>query len=198
VVDKTVNIPRQATGFCRRAAGIAEGIASAFDGCLRGSITDGRGGAIAGRPLSMRFLDRARTHSLRFKAGKRVHNADELMSTSVTTRSVEHLERSGFVIMKRPPIGGGAALGALLRGVTIAVSLWAPRLPICASWCLRLYEVLRGVLRRSDACIGLGDLEVDPPFATLPKKPSNSRFAWGLFIRLEKHPAELAMSPRNR
>jgi hypothetical protein len=24
---------------------------------------------------------------------------------------VRHLERAGFVVMKRPPIGGGAALG---------------------------------------------------------------------------------------
>jgi len=24
---------------------------------------------------------------------------------------VEHLERSGFVVMKKPPIGGGAAIG---------------------------------------------------------------------------------------
>lgn len=37
-----------------------EGVASAFDKCLPGSITDGLGGAIAGRPLSMRFVVRPR------------------------------------------------------------------------------------------------------------------------------------------
>jgi hypothetical protein len=47
--------------------------------------------------------------ALRFQGRKRVHNADELMSAIVAKRLVEHLERSGFVVMKRPPIGGGAA-----------------------------------------------------------------------------------------
>jgi hypothetical protein len=29
----------------------------------------------------------------------------------VAKRLVEHLERSGFVVMKKPPIGDGAAIG---------------------------------------------------------------------------------------
>ena len=33
------------------------------------------------------------------------------MAEIVAKRLVEHLERSGFVVLKRPPIGGGAALG---------------------------------------------------------------------------------------
>jgi hypothetical protein len=49
--------------------------------------------------------------ALRFQARKRVHNADEIMSEIVARRLVEHLERAGFVVMKRPPIIGGAALG---------------------------------------------------------------------------------------
>jgi hypothetical protein len=40
-------------------------------------------------------------------------NADELMSAIVAKRLVEHLERSG--VMKRPTIGGGAALGRGMR-----------------------------------------------------------------------------------
>jgi len=31
---------------------------------------------------------------------------------------VEHLERSGFVIMKRPPIGSGRGARARIRGLT--------------------------------------------------------------------------------
>jgi hypothetical protein len=42
----------------------AAGIASAFDRCLPALITDGRGGAIAGRPLSMRYVVRARATSV--------------------------------------------------------------------------------------------------------------------------------------
>jgi hypothetical protein len=46
--------------------------------------------------------------ALRFHGRKRVHNADELMSAIVAKRLVEHLERSGFVIVKRVPISGAA------------------------------------------------------------------------------------------
>ena len=38
----------------------AEGVEAAFNKCLPVAITDGLGGAIAGRPLSMRFVIRAR------------------------------------------------------------------------------------------------------------------------------------------
>ena len=40
-----------------------------------------------------------------------MHNADEITSEIVAKRLVEHLERAGFVIMKRPPEIGAAALG---------------------------------------------------------------------------------------
>ena len=62
------------------------------------------------RPPSLPiYLAAALPFALRFHGHKRVHNADEIMS--VARRLVEHLERAGFVVMKRPPIGGGAALG---------------------------------------------------------------------------------------
>ena len=37
----------------------------------------------------------------RFQGRKRVHNADEIMAEIVAKRLVQHLERAGFVIMKR-------------------------------------------------------------------------------------------------
>jgi hypothetical protein len=40
-----------------------------------------------------------------------MHQADEIMAEIVARRLVEHLARAGFVIMKRPPDVGGAALG---------------------------------------------------------------------------------------
>jgi hypothetical protein len=49
--------------------------------------------------------------ALRFQGRKRVHNADDLMAEIVAKRLVEHLERAGFVVMKRLPEIGGAALG---------------------------------------------------------------------------------------
>lgn len=52
-------------GSATEQRAFAEGVASAFNKCLPASITDGLGGAIAGRPLTMRFVVRppeAATH----------------------------------------------------------------------------------------------------------------------------------------
>ncbi len=40
--------------------------------------------------------------ALRFSGRKRVHQGDEFMATITAQRLVEHLERSGYVIMKQP------------------------------------------------------------------------------------------------
>jgi hypothetical protein len=42
--------------------------------------------------------------ALRFQGRKRVHNVDVLMSAIVAKRPVEHLERSGFTVMKGAPM----------------------------------------------------------------------------------------------
>ena len=41
--------------------------------------------------------------ALRHDGGRRVHHADDAMARITTQRLVEHLERSGFVLMRRPP-----------------------------------------------------------------------------------------------
>jgi hypothetical protein len=48
--------------------------------------------------------------SLKFEGRKRVHDADAFMASIVAERVVRHLERCGFVLMKRPPIGGSDPL----------------------------------------------------------------------------------------
>ncbi len=50
--------------------------------------------------------------ALRYSGRKRVHDASEMMAAIVARRLVEHLARSGFVLMKRPPISGAAAIGS--------------------------------------------------------------------------------------
>lgn len=40
----------------------------------------------------------------------RVHNAGEIMSEIVAKRLVRHLERAGFVVMRKPPLAGHSAL----------------------------------------------------------------------------------------
>ena len=61
-------------------------------------------------------LASALAFALRYQGRRRVHNADEIMAEIVAKRLVEHLERAGFVVMKRPAIGGGAALGRGFEG----------------------------------------------------------------------------------
>ena len=50
--------------------------------------------------------------ALRYNGRKRVHDSSEMMAAIVAKRLVEHLARSGFVVMKRPPISGAAAIGS--------------------------------------------------------------------------------------
>ena len=54
--------------------------------------------------------------ALRYPGRKRSHNADEIMAEIEAKRLVEHLERVGFVVMQRVPIGGVAALGLGFQG----------------------------------------------------------------------------------
>ncbi|MGO9390428.1 hypothetical protein [Rhodoblastus sp.] len=53
---------------------------------------------------------------MRLQGRKRVHNADEIMAEIVVKRLVEYLDRAGFVVMKRPPEIGAAALGRGFEG----------------------------------------------------------------------------------
>jgi hypothetical protein len=46
-----------------------------------------------------------------FDGRKRKHDAADIMVRIVAKRLVERVERSGFVVMKRPPAIGAAALG---------------------------------------------------------------------------------------
>jgi hypothetical protein len=45
----------------------------------------------------------ALAYALRYQGRKRVHNANEIMAEIVARRPVEHLERSGLVVLRRPP-----------------------------------------------------------------------------------------------
>jgi hypothetical protein len=62
-------------------------------------------------PADPRDLTDGVAFALRFDGRKRVHSADEYMAAIAAERVVRHLDRAGFVVMKRPPDIGGAALG---------------------------------------------------------------------------------------
>jgi len=42
--------------------------------------------------------------ALRFEGRKRVHQADDVMARITARRLVEHLGRSGFVVLRKPPV----------------------------------------------------------------------------------------------
>ncbi len=67
-------------------------------------------------PATPEDLADALAFALRFQGHKRVHNADEIMAEIVARRLVEHLDRAGFVVMKRPPIMAARHLGGVSRG----------------------------------------------------------------------------------
>ena len=48
--------------------------------------------------------------ALLFSGRKRIHDSDRMAASIAADRIVRHLERCGYVLMKRPPIGGSAPL----------------------------------------------------------------------------------------
>jgi len=67
-------------------------------------------------PAEPRDLADAVAFALRFEGRRRVHSADEYMAAIAAERVVRHLERADFVVMKKPPEIGGAALGRGFEG----------------------------------------------------------------------------------
>ena len=55
----------------------------------------------ASEPLTPDDPAAALAFALRYQGRKRVHNADEIMAEIVAARLVDHLERAGFVVIKR-------------------------------------------------------------------------------------------------
>jgi hypothetical protein len=48
--------------------------------------------------------------ALLFSGRKRVHDSDQMMASIVAQRIVRHLENCGYVLMKKPPLGGSTPL----------------------------------------------------------------------------------------
>ena len=58
----------------------------------------------------------ASAFKLRSEGRRRKNDAGEFMARIVAKRLVDHLDRCGFVVMKKPPIGGGTVLGRGFKG----------------------------------------------------------------------------------
>jgi hypothetical protein len=55
-------------------------------------------------PPNPENLANAHAFALRFQRRERIHIADEIMAETVARRVVGHVERAGFVVMKKLPI----------------------------------------------------------------------------------------------
>ncbi len=64
-------------------------------------------------------LVQALSFALQFECRKRIHHAADLMAQITAEKLVAHFERSGFVVMRKPP-GVAASIGAMppMPGVT--------------------------------------------------------------------------------
>jgi hypothetical protein len=60
-------------------------------------------------PAKAEDIADALAFALRYSGRKRVQDSADIMAAIVARRLVEHLERCGFVVMRKPPIPGSAA-----------------------------------------------------------------------------------------
>jgi hypothetical protein len=60
------------------------------------------------QPATSQDIADALAFALRYSGRKRVHDSAEIMAAIVAKRLVEHLDRCGFVVLRKPPIAGSA------------------------------------------------------------------------------------------
>jgi hypothetical protein len=58
------------------------------------------------RPATREEIAQSLSFALQFEGRKRVHHAADFMAQITAERLVKHLEQSGFVVMKKPPLQG--------------------------------------------------------------------------------------------
>jgi hypothetical protein len=63
------------------------------------------------RPATPDEIAQTLSFALRYDGRKRVHHADDMMAKITADRLVRHLEASGFVVMKRPPVAAPTTSG---------------------------------------------------------------------------------------
>jgi len=65
------------------------------------------------RPATRDEITQSLSFALRFNGRKRVHDADEVKAQITAERSVEYLERAGYGVVHKPPLGQHGAPGNL-------------------------------------------------------------------------------------
>ena len=54
------------------------------------------------RPATAQEIEESLSFALRYAGRRRVHHADDVMARITAERLVQHLEQSGYVLMRRP------------------------------------------------------------------------------------------------
>ena len=62
-------------------------------------------------PATAAELEEILSFALRYAGRKRVHTADDVMARVTAERLVQHLERAGFVLMRRPAASAPSTSG---------------------------------------------------------------------------------------
>ncbi len=63
------------------------------------------------RPASQEEIEQSLSFALRYDGRKRVRHADDAMARITAERLLSHLERSGYVIMKKPNVAAPSTSG---------------------------------------------------------------------------------------
>jgi len=75
------------------------------------------------RPATRDELAQSLSFALRFNGRKREHGADEIMAQITADRLIEHLERSGYVVMCKPGLDPHGAAGNLAGAIEKAAKV---------------------------------------------------------------------------
>ena len=75
------------------------------------------------RPATRDERAQSLSFALRFKGRNREHGADEIMANITAGRLIEHLERSGFVVMCKPGLAPHGAAGNLADAIDKAAKI---------------------------------------------------------------------------
>jgi len=62
-------------------------------------------------PATAAEIEETLSYALRYAGRKRVHTADDVMARVTAERLVRHLERSGYVLMRRPTAAAPSTSG---------------------------------------------------------------------------------------
>ena len=141
-------------------------------------------------------IDDTLAFALRFEGRRRVHHVDDVMARITAERLVKHLERSGFVVMKKPPLadprvpdGCGSRVAAAAYFPTrccAAIQVFVPHVP-ARQWepCRRGWPPRPRSKRVRCACVSRRSFKGSKPMRLIPTRVHGLvDYFWGTALLL--------------